>query len=142
MILYAEPYIGALPVRFGMTTVEVAAAIGPPRLVEPGVFGTTNEARPGLMIGYSQADKTVYEVNCHAGVSLIYERDDLFGLLDPISFLRLFDPNPVLWVGFVIFLELGIQLSGFHDNDEPQRSISLIKRGTWADFIEDFKPFE
>lgn len=141
MVLYAEPYIGALPVRFGMSPVEVAAVIGPPSAVLPGVFGTTAEARPKLMIGYDRANNCVYEVNCHVGTTLMFQGHDLLAHVDPIAFLRLFDPNPVLFVGVVLFLKLGIQVSGFHDCDESQKAISMFIKNIYADYAEDFAPF-
>jgi hypothetical protein len=69
MILNAEPYISSLPIRFGMTPAEVAAAVGPATAVLPGVFGTAVEQLPNLMFGYAQADNTVFEVNCHVGTT-------------------------------------------------------------------------
>jgi hypothetical protein len=49
MILNAEPYISSLPIRFGMTPAEVAAAVGPAMAVLPGVFGTAVEQLPNLV---------------------------------------------------------------------------------------------
>ena len=62
MNLTVEPYVGALPIRFGMTPSEVAAVAGPATSLLPGAMGGTAESRPNLMIGYTE-DNTVYEIN-------------------------------------------------------------------------------
>jgi len=139
--LTAEPYVGALPVRFGMSPAEVAAVIGPPASVIPGVFDTTAELRPNIVIGYTEANQ-VYEVNCHPGATLLLMNHDLFSDRDPISFLRKLDPDPYLWVGLVVFQKLGILVSGFHDGDDSQKSIAMVRKGYWDEYIDDFVRFE
>jgi hypothetical protein len=141
MELIAEPYVGALPIRFGMKPDDVAGVVGAASRVFPGVFGTTAEERPNLMIGYTENENSVFEINCHVGTILLYRGTDLLTHPGPIEYLRQFDATPVLWVGLVLFLHLGIQLSGFHDADESQRAISMVMKETWSEFVDDFTPF-
>jgi hypothetical protein len=67
---------------------------------------------------------------------------DLFAEPNLIAFLTRLDPNPFLFVGFVVFLELGIRLSGFHDGDESQKAIGVVRGGYWDEFVSEFVPFE
>jgi hypothetical protein len=39
------------------------------------------------------------------------------------------DSNPCESVGFVIFPNLGISMTGFHDNDPDEKAVSVSKKG-------------
>jgi len=136
-----EPYVGALPIRFGMNPAEVSQIIGPPSEVSTGPFGNRCEQRECLALGYSTPDGTFMEAVFAPGAKVLYHGHDLFEHPDPIQLLRQFDPAPQLWVGFVIFQRLGVRLSGFHDNDESQKAIAVVKEGYWDQYTEDFVPF-
>lgn len=43
-------------------------------------------------------------------------------------------------VGFIVFLDLGLAFSGFHDGDEDQKAIVCFARHRWDRFIPDMKP--
>ncbi|MEZ5300618.1 MAG: hypothetical protein R3F11_08160 [Verrucomicrobiales bacterium] len=45
------------------------------------------------------------------------------------------------WVGFVICCDLGIRLSGFHDDDHSQLAISMFPKGDYDRHRPKFKPF-
>ncbi|WP_137173105.1 hypothetical protein [Massilia sp. HP4] len=38
-------------------------------------------------------------------------------------------------------IQLGITLTGFHDNDIDQKAITVFERGRWSDLISELKPF-
>jgi len=142
MTFVIEPYVGAIPLRFGMSPEEVAAEIGPPTKLLPDPFGNRSESRQNLSLGYAGEDNTLNEAVFSPGTNLYFRGHDLFSTKAPIALLRQYDPEPQLWVGMVIFVQLGIRLSGFHDGDEPQRAIGVVKRGYWDEYVEDFKPFK
>jgi hypothetical protein len=136
-----EPYLGAIPIRFGMKPTEVESEIGPPISILPDHFSNRVEERPHLIIGDSAHDDTLCEAVFAPGAKLLFGQHELFQHPDPIALLRQVDPSPYEWVGFVIFLKLGIRLSGFHDGDESQKAIAVVKKGYWDEHVDDFLPY-
>ena len=136
-----SPYVGPLPLHFGMTRREVKTILGPPDETVDDETGLLVERRLNVNVGYSASDGRLKEVVFTPDAELHYQGHNLFHVDDLIGFLRKTDPKPQLFVGDVIFCELGIGLSGFHNNDESQKAISLYSRGDLDDFIDDFVPF-
>ncbi|EIJ45150.1 hypothetical protein GWL_45900 [Herbaspirillum sp. GW103] len=52
------------------------------------------------------------------------------------------DGNPYESVGFIVLLNLGITLTGFHDDDIYQRAVTVFTRGRWDDLLQKLKPFD
>ena len=53
---------------------------------------------------------------------------------EPISVIKrlfLLDSSAATYLGFLVFLELGISLTGFHDDDEDQKAFTAFERGSW-----------
>ena len=44
--------------------------------------------------------------------------------------------------GFIVLLNLGITLTGFHDDDIYQRAVTVFARGRWDGQLSDLKPFD
>ena len=136
-----SPYIGPLPLRFGMTPQEVAAILGPHTDAFPSHRGGRIEHRSRINVGYAAANGKLIEVVFTPGAILQYEGQSLFDVPDLIGFLGKYDSKPQLFVGNVVFSELGISLSGFHDNDESQKAIAVHCRGYLDEYVDDFVPF-
>jgi hypothetical protein len=136
-----EPYVGATPVRFGMTASEVKQVLGPPSQVSSNYLGEQEESRDGVKIRYSKEDQTVVELSFLPTVNLIFDSKNLFQQTDPIRIIVGFDPDPYEWVGFVIFLALGVTITGYHDSDLAQRSITVFSRGRWDAYRTQFAKF-
>jgi hypothetical protein len=45
-------------------------------------------------------------------------------------------------LGFVVLPRLGLTLTGFHDSDDGQRSVSAFAPGRWERFEAEMKPFQ
>src|SRR5688572_22919513 len=102
-----EPYVGPLPLLFGMTPDDVTALLGPPLALIPDVaFSHHIEQRPGLTLGYSSKGGGLFEACFTGGHVLLFRDNDLFQVADPIAYLRQFDDPPFLWVGCLLFLKL------------------------------------
>jgi hypothetical protein len=136
-----EPFVGPLPLRFGMSPEEVASVVGAPSRVFPDFFKNRTETRPGLSLGYDATSGRLVEA-VFPSVGLHFHGVDLFVVDDAIAFLRQFDPAPQIAVGMVFFVDLGLRLSGFHDNDESQRAIGVVATGHWEELARKFVPFE
>lgn len=136
-----EPYIGVHPVQFGMSPAQVEEKLGRPDKSYQAQFGAFVEERPDVAIGYCAEDGGVNELVFSPTAKLLFQGHDLFASVDPLGILREFDNAPFEWVGFIIFLRLGIRVSGFHDNDESQKAIGIVSNGHWDEYVADFVPY-
>jgi hypothetical protein len=128
------PYVGAIPVTFEMSSTDVESVIGPPSSVETNFIGERDERRDGLSIRYSIADGKVVEVSFLPGVDLVFEGRNMFKEPDLVGYLRQFDQEVYEYMGFLIFLDLGITVTGFHDNDDAQKAIVAFRKGRMANY--------
>ena len=49
------------------------------------------------------------------------------------------DSCPYEYVGFVVLLDVGITLTGFHDGDVSQRAVTAFRQGRWDHLKNKFK---
>jgi hypothetical protein len=141
MTFVLRPYIGADPLSFDMDSFAVAAVLGPPQAVKINRLGERAENRRGVGIRYSAADGKVAEIGLVPSESLVFEGHDLLHNPDPVGVLMTFDPVPLESVGFLVFLELGVTLTGFHDDDVSQQAATIFRRGRWDDVRSRMVPF-
>src|SRR5215831_15641166 len=116
-----EPFVGALPVRFGMRRSEVHRLLGPPEASNPiwNRSGTTdywNQSR--INVGYDN-DGVVNHVGFRPGGCDVSVCGTLLWSLDqqpdPNPDLLRRDPAPMESVGILIYPTLGICTTGYHD---------------------------
>lgn len=133
------PYVGAPPVTFDLSPTAVERLIGPPTSVGENDYGEREERRGPLIVRYSTQDSKVVEITFTPLARLYYEGVGLFQKTDVISFLSQYD-QPFEFVGFVVFLDLGMAVAGFHDDDESQKSITVFRKGHWDEFRAELTP--
>jgi hypothetical protein len=139
-IFVIEPGIGVRPILFGMTPNDVRNALGrAPEWTDtiPIEDRKMRECYPEFIgVDYDDNDQ-VYSVSFtpvgdvelqFASVNLF---DDEVGI-NPIAVFLKADPSPCESHGFIIFDKLGIAVTGYHDNNESQRAITVYKTGTWG----------
>src|SRR5690349_15249685 len=119
-----EPYIGALPVRFGMTERDVSRVLGKPKRVTTNFLGEREDQRDGVFVRYSE-NGGVIDLSLLPPKTLLFHGADLLNATDPIRVLLGRDPDPFEWVGSVIFLAIGVSLTGYHDGDFSDRAITI-----------------
>ncbi len=136
-----EPYVGTLPIRFGMTPAQVEQIVGPPAQVGQNFLGERDEQRGGVNVRYSKTATSVVEVSLLPAMQLLLDSRDLFRERDPIQTILQYDPNPFEWVGFIIFLEIGLAITGYHDDDASQRAITAFCKGRWDPYRDQFSEF-
>jgi len=136
-----QPYLEVGGVRFGMTPSEVEAAVGTATRITTNSLGERDEVRPGLSVRYDRQTGRVAEIAIHKTERAMYRGIDLFSANDPLRLLAQDDPNPLESLGFVVFLGLGLALTGFHDNDESQKAITAFSAGRWDAVRPSMKPF-
>lgn len=133
LIFTIDPYVGALPIKFGMTPDEVEAAIGPAgRKSGNSSMQEFVEKRSeiGIRVTYSK-DGGVVEIGFLPHAKLFFEGKSLFEERDPVGILKNIDNQPLESHGFLVFMNLGITETGFHDRDPGQRAFTVFKKGRW-----------
>jgi len=99
----------------------------------------------GLQTVYSAAEETLVEISFYGNQSVAFEAMDVFQT-PGTEVIRRFseaDGKPLETVGILVFLNLGIAMTGSLQEDEPgQKSISVFAKGRWDSEIEDLKPFK
>lgn len=142
-----KPYLGAGPLRFGKTRKQVEDVLSPPDKTKRTTFrNETQEFRRDnvLQTVYMAAEDTLVEISFYGNQSVAFEAMDLFQTpgTEVIRRLSEADGKPLETVGIVVFLKLGIAMTGLLQEDEPgQKSISVFAKGRWDSEIEDLKPF-
>jgi len=137
-----HPYEGASPITFEMTAAAVEALLGPPDVVRLNELGERDELRGKISVRYSSVDNKVVEIAFVPGVAVSLHGCSLFEAQDLVDFLLNLDPYPLEFVGFLIFLRLGITVTGFHDQDEAQKAITVFREGRWDEFRREAQVFK
>ena len=137
-----RPFVGALPIRFGMSKQDVQAILGAPersqaRFQDKGIREFRFKA--GVVIGYDVAggvEDVEFMSECPelSVLGEAYRTPEMRD--DPNRLLIRHDPDPVETNGILVFLKLGISTGGYHDNSENEssRTITISRAGTW-DYI-------
>ena len=136
------PYRGASPIHFNMCVADVEATLGPPDNVSENSLGERDEARGSIGIRYSSDDGYVAEIALMSDSSLFFKGKDLLADPPPLAFLLQCDPQPLEFLGFLVFLKLGITTTGFHDNDAAQKALTIFRQGRWNDYADHFVPYK
>lgn len=138
--LAIKPYVGAGGIAFGMTRDQVGTILGDPIRVGKNILGERDELREGIRVTYS-TDGGVVEIGIFPPAEAVYEGINLFDTVDPISVLLRDDPEPSESVGFLVFLRLGVTVTGIHDHDDAQRAVTVFVRGRWDRMRENLRPW-
>ena len=124
-----KPYVGAGPLRFGMTAPEVESAIGPPMQRSTNFRGETTYDYDSFNVGFTN-DGIVCHIGFVLGSDVEFDGKPLFSR-ESFEQLLTVDGNPQEVVGFVVLLKLGIAFTGFHDKDESQKAVTVFSKGTY-----------
>jgi hypothetical protein len=138
-----EPYVGALPLRFGMKPDEVASHLGPPDDThEYPQYESFHEHRGGTKLGYLLSERKLTDiVFTEFGHAVVFNGHALFDQVDLLSMLRQYDPQPYKLVGFIFFTKLGMRLSGF-DTDNEEKAIAIVSEGGFDEYFHEFEPYD
>jgi hypothetical protein len=139
------PHVGVGPLRFGMTPAEVAAQLGPPEISRRNMLKKLNESRGWIAAMYEKDTDRLKEVGFSRFFeNLTYSGMNIFKDPDQTVLKRLCDEdgNPCQTLGFIVLLNLGITLTGFHDGNEDQKACTVFSKGTWEIEKDELKPFK
>jgi hypothetical protein len=129
-----RPYDGFGAIHFGMTFTAVGELLAPPDWIDSNSRGERNEGRKsGISIRYDVQNGGAVEAGFvpRTRDRIIYDGVDLCSAPDVVRFLLERDPEPFEYFGFLVFAAIGLTATGFHDDDESQRAITVFKRGRW-----------
>ena len=139
------PYVGAMPLRFGMTAEAVHALLGTPQNISAiwDKSGFSHSwADPNLSIGFSNENSLNHVGLMPRGYSVALNGTCIWtgdSCLDPNPILLKFDANPRECYGFLVYLEIGITTTGFHDDDPSQHALCVFARGAYDDLLPKSK---
>ncbi len=138
-----DPYVGPLPVTFEMSSTDVENIIGPATKDRIRRSGHREEFRSFVNIRYALDDGKVEEVGFVPTPSLLFKGSRLFRVPDVIALLSQYDPTPYETLGAVLFLKLGISMTGFFDSDsEGDKAITVFRKGTWDGAMDRLVRFD
>jgi hypothetical protein len=138
-----HPFVGALPIQFGMPRIRVHELLGPPESTNPvwdgsGIIDYWHDSR--VNVGYDRAG-TVNHIGFVPGE---HELRFLGSVLwsaeqqpDPNPELLRRDAAPRESLGILVFPRLGITTTGYHDGDDNQRALTAFPSGAWDQFLQD-----
>ena len=139
MILDIIPYQSVGPVRFGMSAQEVQDLLGKPELASTSRYGS-DLLRYGDMLVTLDAGGVV-EIGLVPPCQVTIAGIDIFGTPPAFNRLCLIDGAPQEYLGFIVFLRLGITLTGLHDGDKSQTAVTAFTSGRWAPMQPKLKPY-
>src|SRR4051812_15634837 len=127
-----RPQVGALPVTFGMHRDEVHRLLGPPQ-TSSTIWNKSGVSETYLRGVYNVGYDNEWLAN-HVGfgpgaIELSIEGRPIWTIdehPDPNPIFLALDPAPVMTVGFWIYLRLGVATTGYHDDDESQRAVTVF----------------
>jgi hypothetical protein len=136
---------GPLPLRFGMSPAETMSVLGTPESSGPNWRGVLchdyYQSGLSLSIGFGGEGGTTNHFGFGRGSSVRFRDVDFFANRNDWRALLLQSTDFHLLLGFLIFCDLGIALTGFHDDYEDDLAISVFPKGEWEEDRQKFKPY-
>jgi hypothetical protein len=133
-----KPYVGAIPIKFGMCIRDVENICGKPSREEKDSYGYI-AYYDAFNVMYSN-DGKVEEIGFFPSTTkLQIESQLLYGhehLKSPYDVLIELDCSPIKTKGgALIFTKLGISMTGYPDGPDGEKAITCFKKGLWDDLI-------
>ena len=108
-------YVGAKPLLFGMTRGQVESIVGPAvRITTDDDLGETEASYVAFNIQYSKQNKTLVEIGFLKTARVTILGINSFTQKNGFRELLRHDSCPYECFGFIVLLDLGITLTGFH----------------------------
>jgi hypothetical protein len=128
------PFVGVGALRFGMTAKDVIVILGEAASNSKSYLGNKVEFRPetnDLLVTYDDNGLAIDFGFFPSERELSFKENKIFQMkgLDTLKEMLKYDSNPYEHLGIIYFLNLGIRLSGFHDDDFSQKSVTVSKKG-------------
>jgi hypothetical protein len=137
MMIEIRSYVGVGPLRFGMSPSEASDHLGQPPTVTTNRLSESVHRYPTIFL--------TFDGEGLAEVSILPEGNPRVRSLDPLTLgglvaLAAEDGAAQEVVGCVVLLNLGIAVTGVHDEEPGQLSVTAFRRGRWERVREQMKP--
>ena len=135
--LEIEPYVSVGSARFGMMEDDVLSTFGEPKR-------KWQDRRGAAVLQFEGFFATVdgnglAEISMLPDIRVVMSGTDIFASRGALGRLCRLDGEPQHALGCVVLKRLGVALTGFHDGDEAQKSISAFAKGRWDEIdLESF----
>lgn len=141
-----KPYLSAGPIALGISRAQLHTLLGAPSASRIGKFsGNLIDIWDAEGISITMKDNEVVEIGFGSEQSTAQiEGFRIFGLSGPATheILCFKDGRPLADAGFTVLLNLGITLSGFLNEDQDERAVTVFKEGLWRADDESLEPIE
>lgn len=125
------PYKNVGDLSFGMRHDEVLGKGYVPKRKKKNRRGEDDWSFDGFSVRFGATDNLLCEVGFSPKCSVILSDIDIFNDPETLQKILLKDSLVFEFYGFLVFFNLGITLTGFHDGNESQKAISAFARGHW-----------
>lgn len=133
------PYKSAGPIQIGMSIDDLVEAAGQPQESSKNRRGELEFRYSGLSVRLNPNTKKVVEVGILPSPDVVLNGVKIFDSPNAINRLIEMDGNPYEYLGFLVLINLGITLTGFHDSDESQKAMTVFEEGRWDHLRSHFK---
>jgi hypothetical protein len=134
-----DPHIGVGPFRFGMTESDVIATGLLPKNKTRNRRGEPNWIYDGYSVRFGAKDGLLCDVGFSKQCRVLLRGIDVFADSDALGKILSQAPNVFEFYGFLVFPDLGITLTGFHDGNESDKALTAFVRGHWDEFQKNPK---
>lgn len=135
------PTQGVGRVRLGMTVDEVRAVLG--KEEDKSSYNDVEELYFDNFISVSFRGGKVFQIGAtRRAKGILYNGKDIFSD-DPINVLRSFEMDAggaFESFGFIVFLPLGVSLTGFHDGDLDNKAVTVAVLEEWQGAADELVP--
>ena len=122
-----------------MTRFEIHLLHGAPKRAGRKPSGETSEYWEDFVVRYHKDTEKLVEIEFYDHASLGYQGLDIYSDVNAFEKLSAFDGNPLIGVGTVVFLKLGLATWNLQDVNGP-RTVCLFCRGRWDNALARLTP--
>jgi len=133
------PHVGVGPLLLGMSESEARAILGSPRSSRRTRKGEIEHSWRGVRICFA-LNGAAEEISLAPPARPVYRGHELFAEHRLIQLFSQEDPEPKGGFGIVVFLGLGIAISGAETGEPDQPSVTLFSPGRWDNLSPPLRP--
>ena len=140
--MLVDPYQSFGPLFLGQSKKEDCIEhLGDPTSIQ--IFQSGQEYYyDSFIVRFSKENYVVYECTILPPMTVIINELELTWDKKFLQKACSLDGKPLNIFGFVVFLNLGIAVTGIHDDDKSQLAVTVFCKGAFDDLLSEAVPFE